>query len=284
MTADFNRIPPPCALCVRLGLSIEGLGRMTKGRSQGYAAFPERTLQSFALVHLVEGRGRFRARGGEERAVEAGDLIALLPGLPHRYGPDEEGLWKEYWCIFSGRVPNDYVASGLLGAGRSVMRLGQAESYVPAWESLLACADDARENVDLSIRFGAFLARLLADNASSVSSQAVDELVELARAKMAESIGAARFVSRDFARESNLSYSAFRRRFSRSTGSPPDAYLAALTAARAKERLLDAGPSVKEIAEELGFADPYYFSRFFKRHSGMSPRDFRESFSSQGAS
>ena len=33
--------------------------------------------------------------------------------------------------------------------------------------------------------------------------------------------------------------------------------------------------SVKQLAAELGFEDDAYFSRFFKRHTGLSPRDFR---------
>ena len=33
--------------------------------------------------------------------------------------------------------------------------------------------------------------------------------------------------------------------------------------------------SVKEIATSLGFADAGYFSRFFTRHAGVSPTQFR---------
>ncbi len=33
--------------------------------------------------------------------------------------------------------------------------------------------------------------------------------------------------------------------------------------------------SVKEIALNLGFAEPYHFSRFFKNYTGLAPNDFR---------
>ena len=33
--------------------------------------------------------------------------------------------------------------------------------------------------------------------------------------------------------------------------------------------------TIKEVSELLGFADPAYFTRFFKRQMGMSPKDFR---------
>jgi len=37
--------------------------------------------------------------------------------------------------------------------------------------------------------------------------------------------------------------------------------------------------SVKEIAFDLGFSDQSYFSRFFRKHTGSSPENFRKSFS-----
>jgi AraC family transcriptional regulator, transcriptional activator of pobA len=44
----------------------------------------------------------------------------------------------------------------------------------------------------------------------------------------------------------------------------------------AKRDLAYAQLSVKEIALTLGFADAAYFTRFFTRHTGLSPRRFRE--------
>jgi len=35
--------------------------------------------------------------------------------------------------------------------------------------------------------------------------------------------------------------------------------------------------AVSETAHRVGFEDPFYFSRVFKAHTGISPRDFRES-------
>jgi AraC family transcriptional activator of pobA len=43
----------------------------------------------------------------------------------------------------------------------------------------------------------------------------------------------------------------------------------------AKRELIYTVMTIKEISEFLGFTDPAYFTRFFKRQEGMSPRDFR---------
>ena len=43
----------------------------------------------------------------------------------------------------------------------------------------------------------------------------------------------------------------------------------------AKRMLLDKNWTVNEIAFELGYEDYSYFSRLFKKNSGMSPSEFR---------
>jgi len=44
----------------------------------------------------------------------------------------------------------------------------------------------------------------------------------------------------------------------------------------ARRRLAYVGISVAQVARELGFRDPAYFCRFFKRHTGLSPSRFRQ--------
>lgn len=45
----------------------------------------------------------------------------------------------------------------------------------------------------------------------------------------------------------------------------------------ARTLLFSTSASVAEVARRVGYADPFYFSRVFKKHAGCSPRAFRES-------
>ena len=51
-----------------------------------------------------------------------------------------------------------------------------------------------------------------------------------------------------------------------------------LTISEAKRLLIYQNLSVKEIAYQLGFNDPFYFSNFFKKHTNLSPKVFKQNF------
>ena len=43
----------------------------------------------------------------------------------------------------------------------------------------------------------------------------------------------------------------------------------------AQRVLIYTGNSVKQLAYAMGFSDETYFGRFFRKHTGLSPREFR---------
>ena len=53
-------------------------------------------------------------------------------------------------------------------------------------------------------------------------------------------------------------------------------YLTGLRLEKAKELLKLTGDRIVEIAEQCGFNDVYYFSHCFKKHTGASPKKYRE--------
>ena len=80
---------------------------------------------------------------------------------------------------------------------------------------------------------------------------------------------------------SMLSRETFRKKFQNEVGEAPIQYLLRYRIAKAKEQLLDTSKSIKQIAFETGFKDPYYFSRLFKQYEGISPLLFRKTMNNQ---
>jgi AraC-like DNA-binding protein len=97
-------------------------------------------------------------------------------------------------------------------------------------------------------------------------------LVERLRRALHEGMGDAAFsVARALA-ALPMSRDHLRRRFADETGRTPIRYLVELRIGRARE-LLRMGRSVKQVAEEVGFTDPYYFSRVFRSIAGRPPSE-----------
>jgi YesN/AraC family two-component response regulator len=73
----------------------------------------------------------------------------------------------------------------------------------------------------------------------------------------------------------NYSYYTLSRKFKEDTGICLKEYIDKMLIARGKQALLVSNKSIKEIAHSLKFCDQYYFSRFFKKYTGLSPKEYR---------
>jgi AraC family transcriptional activator of pobA len=80
---------------------------------------------------------------------------------------------------------------------------------------------------------------------------------------------------RRYARQLALSETSLNRLCRRLAGVTAFDLIQQRLALEARRRLVYAANSVSGIAGELGFKDPAYFSRFFRRHSGAGPAEFR---------
>lgn len=78
----------------------------------------------------------------------------------------------------------------------------------------------------------------------------------------------------DMAAAMRMGEMAFAKRFASTMGESPRAWFNRHRARMAVEALLKGDKKMRAVAEDLGFCDEYYFSRFFKRHFGLSPKDW----------
>jgi len=73
------------------------------------------------------------------------------------------------------------------------------------------------------------------------------------------------------ARKACMSEQHFRRVFHEVTGSSPKRFYDQLRMAWAEHMLRGGGKNVSEVADSLGFASPFHFSRVFRKHFGYPP-------------
>ena len=80
----------------------------------------------------------------------------------------------------------------------------------------------------------------------------------------------------DAAEKAGLSSAYFSTVFKKETGKSFSEYLTDLRVERAKELLGDRDVRISEVCEIVGYPDPNYFSKIFRKAVGMSPEKYRK--------
>ena len=80
----------------------------------------------------------------------------------------------------------------------------------------------------------------------------------------------------DVSREVEISPYYFSKLFKEETGENFIEYVTNIRLERARELLAKTEYSMKEICGEIGYADPNYFSRIFKKNVGLTPTEYKE--------
>lgn len=87
----------------------------------------------------------------------------------------------------------------------------------------------------------------------------------------------------DYARAMGVSTDRLNSAVRRASGKAPLEIIHARVCAAARQMLESSGLQIDGVAALLGFDDPAYFSRFFKRLTGLSPREYRHNYASRAA-
>lgn len=82
----------------------------------------------------------------------------------------------------------------------------------------------------------------------------------------------------DIAREAAMSTRNFARRFKQATGESPLQYLQSFRIAVAKRLLETTVATINEISHRVGYIDPIFFRALFRRHTGLTPNEYRRRF------
>ena len=108
-----------------------------------------------------------------------------------------------------------------------------------------------------------------------------DAVIESCQGWIADHYAAAQPVARMVER-SGLATRTFKRRFKAATGYTPVDYVQALRVEEAKQILETTDVATDRVAEMIGYEDPAFFRRLFKRRTGVTPGRYRRRFQTMG--
>lgn len=252
----------------------------THGHADGYYFNIEngRVLNEYQLLYVTEGMGIFHSASVPEALLKAGDLFLLFPGEWHSYHPLKKTGWKSYWIGFRGKNMDDRVRAGFLSPQKPIYHVGYSAMVNDMYQFGLKTAKEEAAYVQQTL---AGVVNLLIGLMHSLERNIVlntnhehVDMVNKARLRIRESLEADLTIQQ-IAAEMGVSYSNFRKLFKEYTGISPSLYQQDLRLQRAKELLTTTDLSIKQIAYQLRFDSPDYFSSKFKAKTGMKPSAFR---------
>ena len=231
---------------------------------------------SFLLIYCQDGRGSLTV---EERTwqVLPGDLILLPRGTPHEYRANQRAPWSIYWVHYDGELSAEYTEA--FAQPSPVVNIGQHPRLIADFEGLCALrnvgfAQPAFIHGACQLKqLLTYLATLMVQHQPQGGQRIdLDRVQELMHLRLDASLDLAALAA-----EANMSKYHFARRFKQLTGHSPIQHFIHLKMQHACHLLDASGRAIKQVSAEVGYDDPYYFSRLFKQVIGMSPRDYRRS-------
>jgi AraC-like DNA-binding protein len=263
-------LPRPPERLIPRHTDVTPLGAVLQGR-EARKDLPERwprprTLGQYALVYVTQGSGWYE-QPQMRTAVGAGDLLVLFPDVPHAYNPDPAG-WTEFYLVFNGPVFELWDRTGLLDRQQPVVHLDPIDSWRDRLWSVLG--ENALEEIH---RLQGVLTEI------QLRQRPRNERWRRQVEQLLERFGENPPNIAELAGALNMSESTLYRRFVKTFGMSPSRYLAAHLIDRACRLIVEQDLSNTELADRLGFADAFHFSKRFKQVAGQTPTQFRRSLS-----
>jgi len=230
-----------------------------------------RTLPEYQLVYVTKGRGVFEI-GQKTHVVVPGTVMMIFPGIRHHYKPDFDVGWTEYWVGFKGRYVDALREQGFLSPRKPVYEVGLQNSLLEIYGRIFELVRNQQPlyQIRASSLVLTLLAEVLAHERKTVQHSSSEGLVERAKFFMEENIF--REVNLNGLGEAlGVSTSHLTSVFKSYTAMTPYQYFISIKIRKAKELLEGGTTPIKEVAFRLGFDDQYYFSRLFRKKTGIAP-------------
>lgn len=230
------------------------------------------------LLYCTAGRGRLEA-GDWRGEVLPGQVMLLPQGLAHAYEADAESPWTLYWVHFQGASTRVFMQYLGYREDKPIADPGVSPLLIGAFTSLLEVRRTGY-STRAFINAANQLRHLLTQVSMEVSAHAgrLQPGFELdhVQAYMLEHIDQSITLD-NLAAVANMSKYHFSNRYKELTGYSPVKHFLNMKMEHACHLLDSTDLGVGEIARRVGYEDPLYFSRLFRKTIGASPRGYRGS-------
>ncbi|WP_410772146.1 AraC family ligand binding domain-containing protein [Fontibacillus sp. BL9] len=228
----------------------------------------------YQLHQVLGGQGRL-VLGEEEYLVGPGDIFFLFPGIPHHYTP-VSAQWEIAWVSFHGREASQLLSYA--GIERSGVVKLRSEALMKGLEQMLSM--EGKDAADFEVECSKQLYSLLLD-LKKLLIEPTGRNEELERMKPV-----LRYIAQhlhrplplaELAEVASVSPQYLCRLFQKTMKMRPLYYVNQERVSQSKKLMFsERNKKIYEIAHQVGYENSSYFCAVFKRHTGMSPEDFKK--------
>lgn len=234
-----------------------------------------RILDGYYIVFISRGRGVFETERTSRYTISEGCCFLLFPGVWHRYKPDMEIGWEEYWVGFKGFYAEDLVKR-FFDECSPVFYTGTEGDILKLFKTVLVKMQEGNPGYHQEIAgITHQMLGILNSTPQNERSERPDErLISQAMFLLRETLHTSDTIE-EIVKTLPVSYSKLRKDFKKITGETPNQYQLNLRLEKVKELLSTTKLSITEIAYQTGFESVSYLSKIFKKKNNIPPSYYR---------
>ena len=230
------------------------------------------------IIYIAAGEGHF-ILDGKEVIVPAGNMILYKPRQEQQYYYLAKDRTQVWFVHFTGREVRNILTRYQIPVDTYILHTGISREYEDLFrrmrDELVNCQEDYEEMLTYLFRQLLITMNRRMHGALPKVSGFLQDEIDYAR-EYFETHYNEEISTEKYAASRNMSISWFNKSFKAATGTSPMKYIQTIRIRNAQTLLETTDYSISDVASFVGYENPLYFSRLFRKAKGMSPSAYRK--------
>lgn len=234
--------------------------------------------QQYIFLYCTEGKGYVDISTNQFELLP-NTYIIIPKNVAHHYRTSESDPWSIYWIHFTGDNADLLYERYAKDIAPQIQSIAYDEQRTEQFNLMLSLLENnySTRNIELTnIKLLQFLSSFIYHEEMYPSHYSVDQIgtsINFMKENLTKT-----YTIQELAIHSKYSVSHYSDLFKKKTGCSPMQYFNQLKVQKSCQYLYFTDMNIKEICVKIGFDDPYYFSRLFKKLMGTSPAKYRSTY------
>lgn len=232
----------------------------------------------YQLIYIASGKAHFHF-GDKEEIVTAGHMVLYRPKEPQKYEYYATDQTEAYWVHFTGGNVKNIIRSYGISDDKKVFYCGSSLEYQHHFRTMIQelqlCRDDYQEMLEIHLRQIFIMLHRYLKASVKIENGMIAEEIDKSMLYFNEHYNE-NICIEEYAASRHMSTSWFIRNFKQYTNATPMQYILSIRISNAESLLKNTEYNLTEISNIIGYENPLYFSRIFKKQKGLSPSEYRK--------